>query len=280
VKAWIVSLLIVVGLLVAGGCRRSGQPGAQGYVVGGRAAVLVDNQPAKGTLSLAALEGRKSLDVRGDAGWAYRLMLGPTPKSKLQYYGLPCYPSALSARQLDPSSESSDKEWGGYVVSLLADDPFATVVEWYAKHLPGWARSDLRAQASDEESSAGEVTSVIFRQQPGGKRRVLVDLVPEVGLTLVSYQILPEDEPVPFAPTREAAKKEEDVMLLTFALEDYRRDTGVSAESEGAILAESGPSGYRGPYLEASPRDPYSGKRYRVEKGKVTGPADVTGYGA
>lgn len=282
-NARIAGLVVVVLVLLAGaGCRRGVAPQTTTPAPAAPSPATLDGQPVTGRLSLEDLREARDLRIQAEAGWACRLALVPPARSKLRYYALPCYPNVVGARQLDPSQESSTNDVSGCEISVVTSDGIDAVADWYAKRLADWARSDLRASSAAPESGAdvanvGPLAGVVFRQ-PGGRRRVVVDALPHVGLVLIGYEILPEDAPVPQPSTREASRKEDDVTVLSMALEDYRRDTGVDAESAGALAAEEGPSGYRGPYLARVPRDPYTGKPYAVKKGKVVGPGDVATF--
>jgi hypothetical protein len=284
VNARIAGLVAVsLPLLAGAGCRRAGTPQAVAPPVAA-SPVTLDGQPVTGRLSLEDLREAHDLRISAEAEWSCRLALASAERSKLRYYGLPCYPDVVGARQLDPSHESSTSDVSGCEVSVVTSDSIDAVVGWYAKRLKDWARTDLRADAPGAESgtpatSDSPLVGVVFRQS-GGRRRVMIDALPRVGLVLVGYEILPEDEPVRLPATREASRKEDDVTVLTMALEDYRRDTGIDAESAGALAADKGPSGYRGPYLARVPHDPYSGKPYTVRKGKVVGPGDMQTFGS
>ncbi len=282
--ARLLTVIGVVGLLaVAGpGCRNgsgSSESTPPQPSVGPPGATL-DGQPVRGLLTLENLRSARELRIHGPTGWACRLELIPPRYARLRYFDLPGYPNAVGARQLNPAVESATEDRSGCEVSLVTTDELPTVAAWYGKRLSGWRRIDLGRGEAGPESGAGELGGVIFRQEPEGRRRVLLDALPVVGAVLIGYEVLPEDAPLPSRASKSAARKEQDVLVLTLAAEGYRHDTGLDVESVGQLTAASGPKGYKGPYLDRAPSDPYSGEPYVIRKGKVAGPGDVRDFGS
>jgi hypothetical protein len=195
-------------------------------------------------------------------GYAYRLRLDTRTRGLLQYYGLPAYPGAVGAMQLEPAQGESAPLESGYVASLVSVASPSDIERWYRAALAGWTEVEVESD-------------VVLTQQPGGRRRVCITPLPGGKLTLIGYQVYPEGAG-PLVPlTGNAARKCEDVLLLIEALDAFKRDTGRTAQSVSDLTARSGPEGYAGPYLSDSPADPYTGKPYEIRDGSVAGPGDV-----
>jgi prepilin-type N-terminal cleavage/methylation domain-containing protein len=73
-------------------------------------------------------------------------------------------------------------------------------------------------------------------------------------------------------------RKGEDCRSIRGACIIYLNDTNQRAQTIDDLIAETGPDGYRGPYMSGRPKDPYSQGEYVIDDGELTGPGDVTDF--
>lgn len=248
-----------------GGCHRSPAPDeAVGMGVPRETPTVVCDLDGTrvGQVTEDDLQPGSLLELKVGGAYSYRLRLDRRTRGLLHYYGLPAYPGAVGAVQLKPEEGESAPLESGYIASLVAVASRSDIERWYKASLGDWSVVQVESD-------------VVLTQRPGGRRRVCVTELPGGKLTLIGYQVYPEDAS-PLVPlTGDAARKCEHVLLIVEALDAYKRDTGKPAQSLSDLTAHSGPTGYAGPYLPQPLTDPYSGNRYEIHDGKLTGPGDV-----
>ncbi len=272
----VVTALAVCLLLALASCgsRRPKEPAPGARPAHSPAPLTLDDEPAASTPTLEDLEAAEVLETHGEGGVGYRMRLGNGPLGTVRYYGLPVYPEARGAQLLSPIEGESEPPETGYVAVLVTPHEPAQAVAWYQERLPDWRLAELPAPNSEE------IAESILYQPPLGRRRICISPAgPEVGLTLIGYQVHEGETTPPLPMDPNAYRKWEHVLSLGLALDQYRADTGEDAESIADLVSTEGPEGYRGPYLAGEPPvDPYSGQPYEVQDGEIVGPGDVSRF--
>lgn len=260
--------------LVSCGAERRPPPEAPTRIVHDLAPVTYDDEPGPSAPTLEQLDAVEVLETHSNGDVVYRMKLGDKPLGTIRYYGFPVYPNGRGAELLSPARDESEPPDTGYVAALVTPDDPAEVSAWYQGKLRDWRLAELLTPSGDK------VAASILYQPPRGRRRVCISPAgPDVGLTLVGYQVLEGGGTPPLPLDPKAYHKWEHVLSLGLALDQYRADTGESASSIGDLLATEGPAGYQGPYLAGEPPvDPYTGRPYEVKDGRVVGPGDIEGF--